>query len=307
MKLFALIYLVLATPVAVFLYTIFYGGINNTVLKNELARSKTYSAIADFAATIKPEDSDTSEDEILSVIKEHVTQSYVKEKTEELIDVSYNWVTGTTNTPPVISFKDIKDEIMAKNPELLSSLEDISKEAQAAGPSSDLSGDEQAQMKQATQGISDLVKSDFTFSLEKQLSAVKSAYATLRILFFATLILLAVSILIIVLRANDLKSKMRWLAAAFAVAGVWGFIIIALNVGITNVLTQLTTSTSNEAANIALPIVVAVVGKFVSTFTTNQGILSIALILFGAVFLAIPELTKNKDVTVAPIKQGKKK
>ena len=143
-------------------------------------------------------------------------------------------------------------------------------------------------------------KSDFTFPLEKQLAGVKYAYSFFRIVLFVETGLIALSILGLMLLSHGIKSKFRWIAATLAITGIWGFVLIALNNITLSIATGVANNVQNEAASVVGPIVIALLSKLFSAYTTNQGVMSIAMFLVAAVFLTVGELT-NKSVIVKSI------
>jgi hypothetical protein len=57
--------------------------------------------------------------EIASVITKQFTPVYLQEKFEKLIDDTEEWVIGKSQTPPVLSFSELKTTLHEKNPQLL--------------------------------------------------------------------------------------------------------------------------------------------------------------------------------------------
>ena len=297
MKLLLLIFFTLTLPVTIFLTTILYGGINNTVIKEELLKAGVYAKVSSLVEGLAQGD-DADSAEFINIIKDKINSTYVQSKAESIIDSSYGYVTSKTEIPPTISFKELKDEVMSKNPELLASMEDMANEAKTSDDTQD------AQMKEGMAKLQDFAKSDFTFPLEKQLKPVKTYYAAARIAQPIFIFLLLGSVVLVGILAPTKQSKTRWMGATLATAGVWGFLLIFFNGFILSVIEKALGGVTNEVASVASPIVLSIISRFNQSFMSYQGMVSIALFLVAAGIIAYGELTNNEN-SIKPVKKKK--
>ena len=130
MKDILLIFFTLLSPLAVFLTMIAFMPHLNTTIKEQLVKAHAYEKVSEQMSTLTADDADSAA--INSILQHILTPEYLQGKTETTIDMSYNWIVGTTTIPPVLSFKDIKEDIVRQNPQLLTTIEELSKEVKDA-------------------------------------------------------------------------------------------------------------------------------------------------------------------------------
>jgi hypothetical protein len=110
----------LAAPLAALSYSLNLA-LKPEYIKDRLVKSRIYEATAktlpkliessnDKESPVSPEDLTTLED----FAKNEVTASYIQGKSEEMIDDTYNWVSGKTEKAPSISFIDLKEKFKAE-------------------------------------------------------------------------------------------------------------------------------------------------------------------------------------------------
>lgn len=290
MKVLILLFFTFNLPIFIFLSVILYGGIDNRVLKEELAKSSIYVKINGLVDTFGSNNvEDPQSEQFISVIRGRLTSSFIKNKTEEIIDDSYVWITYKSTTPPVASFKELKEDFLAKNPELLTSLQSLPEESQ----NYQVGSDPQEQINQVHKGISNFVKSDFSFPLEKNLTGIKQVYGIIKIAQPILGILLIISLAFLGVLNTTWHKRLRWLSAAFISAAIWGYIHIASNTLLVSSVVAITQSTTNEFANIASPIVVALIKRFAASYIHFQGIVGIGMLITAAILLVVGELANR--------------
>ena len=124
-------------PLVVFIASIFYGGISSSVLKQTLIQYNIYATITDeIKHSVQTSENGNAQDAttslITSLLLQRVTPEYVQGKLEKLIDDTELWIEGKTNTPPILSFPEI-----AQNLTVLTDLQNVIQQLQqqtAAAP-----------------------------------------------------------------------------------------------------------------------------------------------------------------------------
>ncbi len=219
--------------ILLFLLTFTFGSLSTTSIKKDLQTNKTYSILSSQIVTLIDQPSDTQDtqsqaDDLLGpFIKQQFTAEYLQQKTETFIDDTYFWMQGKTTTPPVISLKELKDNINAQNPGLFSQLQELStqmkeeqKQAAAQDPTMATPPD--------SFDLDKFINSDFSIPVGKNLSFMKQGYQMYTTGLPIIAIALLLAILFIVLLSDGLKSKLRWAGATLLVAIPAGILPIFL-------------------------------------------------------------------------------
>ncbi len=199
MRILALLFFFFTTPLVIFLATIVYGGISTKVIKEEVAKSGLYKKL-EFPP---------------------LTPSYVKAKVEKAVDDSASWITGKSKVEPVISFKDLKDQFLAQNPEMIDAFSEM-ENIPPQDENTDEFGYEEEADPQAF--IKDLAKNDFTYPLKDVLSGLKFVNLIITILLPVLVILMILSVVLIIKKSKDAKSKFKWVGMTFLLSALGGFI-----------------------------------------------------------------------------------
>lgn len=303
MKGFIAFLFVLTAPIAVFLTSILYAPNVTTVLKTELGQQGVYTQMQNQLLSMQSEDPQTQV--MNEYIQKKFTADYIQSKAETTIDNSSVWITGVTTTPPVLSFKDIKDELVAQNPELLSSIQELAKQAAQDQQSTA----DAATQQQASQGIDQLnkiVQSDWVIKLDTYLAGLKNFYSFLRIMQPLTV---GLSILYLVLLAvfnHSWSSRCKWIGITLIISGLLGFGLVYLDTFLINSLVTIVSGNTNQAIKIVSPIVFAVIKHFVNVYVQYQRTTGIAFFIAAVVCLIISVIAKPK-VAAAPLSKPTKK
>ncbi|OGY26027.1 MAG: hypothetical protein A2Z24_02850 [Candidatus Woykebacteria bacterium RBG_16_44_10] len=109
----------LIAPLAIGSYLVNYFATPDYI-KAKLLESKTYESVAKSVPQLMvfPEDEEGGgipEDlqiELKGLLTKEITADYLQEKTEQVVDSTYNWFSGKTETAPTISFVDLKDKLV---------------------------------------------------------------------------------------------------------------------------------------------------------------------------------------------------
>jgi hypothetical protein len=300
MKVFALLFFAVFTPVVVFLSAVLFGGISNSVVKDSLAEAKVYQRVSELISNSEGDDAES--EAMMKIVEKRLTPEYLQDKIENTIDVSLDWITGKTSTPPTVSFKEIKEDITSKNPELLKTLEKLPEEMKDQEGQSE---EDAKQMQKNMESFQSLVKSDFSLKLDSNLQGFKNFYGGIKIVLPILILLLIGSLALIKLASPSWNSFFKWLGATFLISGLMGFGVIFLSSTILTNVTQWTSGLSIELANIVAPIVLEIIKNFLGVYKNYQTWVSMGLIILGALSFAKVMVTKN--TVASPKKPAKKK
>ncbi len=310
MRVIVLLFFIFTVPVVIFLTTILYTSDLNTVLKTELARNNVYGQISSQLANLDNQDAQSIV--VNSFLQSTFTPQYIQAKTETTIDSSFDWIRGKSTTPPVLSFKDIKDKIFSQNPQLLATIEDLAKEMKNQPIPQDSSQDgtvqnqPDAQAAKSIDTLTSLAKSDFTIKLDQYLAGVKNFYNILRILqpILAGLSLLYLVLLFVL--SKTWPSRLKWIGITFILSGVLGFGVVLFDSYLLNTLTRFVSINSNQAIKIVSPIVIQIIKHFVDTYINYQTTANIVFLIIGASSFAAGMFI-NKTTVTPKAKVSKKK
>lgn len=306
MRVIVLLLFIFTVPVVIFLTTVLYTSDLNTVLKTELTRNNVYSQINSQLSKLEGEDAESQV--VNSFLQSTLTPQYIQAKTETAIDSSFDWIRGKSATPPVLSFKDIKDKIFSQNPQLLATIEDLAKEMKNQPIPQDSSQDGAVQNQpdaQAMKGIdtlTSLAKSDFSIKLDQYLVGAKNFYNVLRILqpILAGLLLLYLVLLFVL--SKTWPSRLKWIGITFILSGVLGFGVILFDSYLLGTLRSFVSVNSNQAVKIVSPIVIQIIKHFVDTYINYQTTANIVFLIIGVgsfaagLFMKTPSPTPKAKV-----------
>jgi hypothetical protein len=300
MKLLILLFITFTTPLVIFLGTVLYGGLSNDVLKEELSKAQVYSQLGDY---LQKTAADPSANEGLTAIfTNRFTTPYIQTKIETAIDDSYFYITGKTTTPPVISFHELKSDIMTTNPELLTSLDEMTQEMekmQAENPDQS-AGDELLMLK-------DLSKHDFSFPIGERLAGMRKSYTVIRVLLPLLILLLAGSLVLLWFMNTSMAARLRWIGASLLGAGIAGLIAMFMNTALIESLRQLLLENSNELVAIYSPLGMNLITNMVERYARFQGMASLSLLLSGVICIVGMFVMKDQKVGAKKTAVVKKK
>lgn len=220
----------------ILLFTRFYG-VSKEEIKAVLIKSNTYSqAISELTRQVdnalSNDNSDQTSALIAPIIKKEITPEYLQLKTEKLIDDTNDWMTGKNNNPPVISFLDLKEKIIAQNAQLFTTLEQLNKEyelqKEAIKKEAAINGEIPQNQEIPSFDFNKIIKSDFSIPIGKNLNFLKTFYwyttTGLPIIGIILIILLAV----ITLLSDSNPAKLRWLGLTFLSSAIWNTLPLLL-------------------------------------------------------------------------------
>jgi hypothetical protein len=305
MKIFILLFFTLCFPIFIFITTIVYASDITPILKSDLTKHQIYTQLSKQLGTIDTGDSNSAI--VSQFIQSKFTSDYLRQKVETAMDSSDKWVTGKSTTPPVISFKDVKDEINTQYPQLLPSIMQASQELKQQ----ETQNPDMQQNPQAAKNIdmiASLAKSDFTIPLTKYLIGLKNFYTTIRILQPILGILLILSLIFLGVMNKSWHQRFKWFGFTLLFSSIWGFAITYSNASLVAFLANSLSVNTNHAMHIAIPIALQLINHYVDTFSSYQKIASIVSLIIAAVcFILFIVTPKSVAVQAIPKNKAKKK
>jgi hypothetical protein len=300
----------LILPIVLFLTTVLYGGISNNVLKASLAESDIYQKLGSYISDVESDEEQNDTSELQGMIMAFLTPEYARQKTEEVIDAGYLWITDSSTGSPSVSFPEIKDQVQRQNPQLLSELTAMSEEIKSQPHPEGISGEDLEsfeQMGNSADMLTTFVKNDFSIPLETHLRGMKQFYHLLKILQPVLLVVLLLCLILLWVLNKTISSRLQWIGAALMLSAIFGFITIALQTTLLSLLISVTTQESNELSMLFLPIAAEIMRDFVKTYTNYQGIASVVLLIISALCFVIASLNKNQKPAIKPVPVKKQK
>jgi hypothetical protein len=281
MRFLALLFFLANAPIVIFLAALSFGGISTSTIKSELATSGLYKKI-DFPP---------------------VTPEYARGKIDKAIDDSALWITGKTQDSPTISFKDIKDDFLAKNPDLQSSIEEISKmPAEAEASEGDYTQGEDPQ-----EFMKSLVKNDFSYPLKDALSGLKMGHSVISILLPVLIILMIISVVVIIIKSPDNKSRFRWLGITLILSAIGSFLLFLAGQLLAITAFAAATQNSSGVFVIIIPIIERIAKLFLEKQGDFQSFFSFSAGIFGVVCIASSFAFQKDTIANKPRPNQKKK
>ncbi len=295
MKLAILFIFAILSPFTIFVAELMYGGTTPQELKKGLAQSDVYANISDFLISVQPEGKQDDQTAFLSKqIYDRFTPAYVQEKTDKLIDDGYIWITKD-GPSPVLSFTDIKADMLTSNPEFeeqFAQIRYLANQNQGNGEQAleQSSGDPTAQGN--TDALTTLAQNDFTVPVGEYFLGLKTFYGIMKIVT-PILIALLIGLLLVQLRINNsAKARLTWIGSSFITASAFGYGMIFFNqIAVKELLKSTLISSENFLATFA-PIMLQLMNLFMQEYAKIQIYVSIGMLLIGVIFVAIAKLKK---------------
>lgn len=244
-------------------------------------------------------------------VKKEITPPYIREKAEKLIDDTSVWLSGGTASPAV-SFVDLKEKLVKQNKKMIGDLEaaiaQISTNPDGTLPALGDGGENAGMSAPPTFTADDFRKfmgSDFTIPVGKYLGGLKfflnAAWYTLII----SGAVLALNLLMILLVAPGLQSKLRWMGATLLITALWNIPGALLGAGsaamIVGVLTQ---NVRIFSAAMAKPLVETLITPVLLTYTrfTGGAVIALLIVAIGMIILSFVTKPVAVGITPSPVK-----
>lgn len=298
MKLAALFFFIQTFPLVVLIATLLYGGFSTTALKEELAKSGMYEKIISFT---KDSSDEENIDSVFAILQNHLNPDYLQIKIEGVVDDTTLWVTGKTETPPALSFKDIKDEIEANNPTLFTDMQQISQEMQTAVAA------ENGEMTRTNQPneLETFIKNDFSIPLKDTFAGIKQVYIVLTIALPVLSFLLILSLVGLGVLNKTWQKRSRWFGVTFLLAGTLGVATIFFNQNLLTNSLGFLLEQNDQMVQMIYPLIERILTIFVTQHAIYQTIANYILFGVGIVSLVLSFVIKSPVVSSAPVKTTK--
>jgi len=299
MKLQLLLFFALATPIALFFIIILYAGISTEDMKKAISESGAYPQLAEHLTKQEANTLIIYNNSTVFVSK-LLTPAYFKTKTESAIDDSADWITGKTQTPPEVSFRELKQEIQLEYPDLLSNIEHVPSKSELQN--SNLNVQDQALYLEQAKQMAAFVNADFTFSLGNKLEGIKLTYRILQIVLPVIIVLLICSIFFMTKLANSPPLKYKWIGATLMTSSIAGYGCIIFHPYITAAIAGTQVIQESTLFSLFLPIFIAIINHYVEIYVGYQEIVSTVFLVCAAGCILGAILTRTQTVsTIKPI------
>ena len=305
MKFLSALFFTLFFPLFIFLTTALYTSDVTPLLKSDLVKNKIYNELSSQLSKLDTGDSNSAI--ISQFIQSKFTSDYLRQKVETAMDSSDEWIKGQTNTPPVISFKDVKDELNAQYPQLLPGIEQASQELkQQEAQNPDLQRNPQAEKN--IDMIANFAKSDFTVPLNQYLIGLKNFYTSVRILQPILGIVLILCLILLGVMNKSWPQRFKWIGFTLLFSSIWGFALTYSNTALVAFLANYLTTNANHTMQLAMPIALQLINHYADAFASYQKTASFVAFIAAAGCFAGIFVTRNSTVAqVKPNKTAKKK
>lgn len=281
------------------------GGFTPAFLKDTLVKSNVYSTVSEKIESFTSNDSSgSSEDMVMPFIKEQFTSSYIQGKSETLIDDTFSWLNGKTKTPPVLSFRELKDSIERKNPELISQLQQMSEEMKQQQQEQALQEGGPATPASDSMDFTKMMKSDFSIPVGENLKPLKQAYSFFKFALPLTAFYLLVLLGLIALLSTGTKSKLKWIGATFLSSILFCGLPLLISFGLAHTPIMLDTKNA-ELSSIISTISTIVVGSFATKYFQLELIGIGSFIAFGVICFILSSMVPTQAPTKTPAKKKK--
>lgn len=210
LKVLLIVVFVLATPLFLVLLSVRLSGFSAEYLKSALSKADVYTNAV------------TELNKNLQVKIAGVTPSYLKSKTEKLIDDTESWLKEKSASPPSLSFADLNPQGTA---ELKKLALELKAEQEAARKEAERTGQKMPELEQFD--VNKFIEDDFSISLAEQLTPLKLLYKRVVYGLPILALILALSIVGIFLLGEGKEEKFHWLGIAFLVAAFWNILPVA--------------------------------------------------------------------------------
>ncbi|MGI8420508.1 MAG: hypothetical protein ACR2LN_07770 [Candidatus Levyibacteriota bacterium] len=278
MKLSLLFFFAFTNPLVLFFAILLYGGIPPDNMKKAIADSEAYSQVSAHFAQ-QDADTITQNKDFTVIVSKRLTPTYIRTKTESVIDESATWITGKTQTVPVVSFRELKEELQSEHSDLMGNIEHIPTAVELKR--SDLDAQNQTRYLEQAKQITAFTNDDFTLPLGNQLEGIKLAYRILQIALPMLIVLLICSLFLLVKFAYSLPSRFKWVGAALLASSIVGYGCIFFHPYITPVIIRTNILQQSDFFSLFSPIIIAMINHYVEIYIGYQEIVN-TVFLVGA-------------------------
>lgn len=296
MKLAVLFIFALLSPFTIFVAELMYGGTSPQELKKGLSNTNAYVSISEFLINVKPQ---SEQDELTAALSQQIyerfTPAYIQSKTDKLIDDGYIWITQD-GPSPVLSFTDIKQDMLATDPSFAPQFDQIRAEMMKNGASGEESlelsaGDPERQS--SVDALTALAQNDFTVPVGEYFQGLKQFYAIMQIVTPILILLLFICLLLQLRMNNTLSSRLRWIGASLLTASIFGYGMIFFNDIAVQTLAESTMISSENFLATFAPLMVKLMELFMEEYAKVQMYASIGMFIVGGACLGIAKINQR--------------
>jgi hypothetical protein len=283
------------TPLVALLVVIRTDSVTPATIKSQLIQNGIYRTLTDKLDTYIDSriQDNTANDPLVLIgpyVEKEITPAYIQAKAETLIDDTDAWLSGKSNRLPVVSFNDIRDDILSQNAGLVNQLKAMNNQYAKAKPDLQEQMDEAAAKDLNATPAPKLPDFDINTVLNKNLNVPVGSY--IRWLkpvvwlagtgFFLCILLLVLMLWAILALSDTVKSKLRFLSLTAFFSGLANVIPFILAGGGTIAVTAALTS-SDSIPSYVTPFLEALVKPFLLKYTALTGglILTFGVIAIG--------------------------
>lgn len=303
MKILSLLFFVFTLPIAALLAAIPYGGFSTEILKTELAKSGVYEKILSAPSESSSEEQtyESREDQLVSSFARFLTPDFMEQKVNTVIDDSAQWISGKSDNPPVLSLKELKDEIEKKNPGLINEMLALSKEMEQI----QITETATQQNNEQSEFLTNFVKNDFSIPLKEHFMGIKQAYQSIVIIVPVLIVLILLSLVGLFFLNHTWSMRLRWVGLSLAVAGVWGYAFLAGIIFLSHAgLGLISGINDDELLPIIYPLIEKIITFFINHYSGIQITVSIGFVIAGMIGFILSFIIKENNST--PVKAATK-
>lgn len=291
MKILAALFLSILAFLAIILFIPRINSFTTDKVKEELNSKQFYALTYDlFNQQILSNPALSQEPGINAIIQQAVTQDYLQQKIDQAITQSGAWIVGASQTPPTLSFNDLKQQLIDQHPqgaELEAALKELGQAPQNITSLPQVSDDPQAQaaleqVLSSQQTLQSFSQGDLTIHLEPYLGGLKLLYQITTVVLIVLPIIIILYAAFISLRQPTLADKLRTAGKFFTAIGLASFALvllthfIAISWGLASLQAQLIA---------ALPILGILIQSFTTpllhNFLTLGSVISLSIAAIG--------------------------
>jgi hypothetical protein len=215
-------------PVWIFLAAFGLSGISAQWLKQTLVTTNTYPLLVEslnktIDSAMQKQDSSGNLQVIAPIVRKEITPKLVRQKAERFIDDTSDWLTGKTLLPPTVNFIELKDILIAENPDLARQFNltasSESRTNEPVEPEFDYGVPHPTQLSLVDQAINDKM----TFPIGKNFAFIKILYDGVRGILMGLTVMIIIGGGVIYWVSSSPKSGWRWL-------GITGLFFIFWNI-----------------------------------------------------------------------------
>jgi hypothetical protein len=252
-----IIFFIMVLPVTLFLAVPKLNGFTVKKVEANLQQDQVYAQMSQaiqshLAEAGTDEQTMAPEDQVMALVRTELTPAYLQLKIETLLDQTAAWTVDSGQTPPAISFNDIQQKLVAKNPAIKQQLDEAltqlkEGQQQTGGQLPQVAGDQQSQQAlqqilQSANNLDSIANGDWTVSLKEPLAGLPPAYTYYVIGLPIAVVLLVLCLIGLLALGVTWPSRLASVGWALIGAAIWNgllsviFWLVVVNEGLLRML-----------------------------------------------------------------------